>query len=59
MFSSRIVMAPAFRDFEFILDGMLPCKLGAREKFLRDSIVSLVRSTDEFTGTDRGRHPAK
>ena len=38
----------AFRDFAFILDGKLPRKLGASEKFLRDSIVPILGSDARF-----------
>ncbi len=39
---------PDFHSFAFVLDGKLPNKLGAGEKFLRDAIVPILGSNARF-----------
>jgi hypothetical protein len=39
---------PDFLSFAFVLDAKLPSKLGAGEKFLRDSIVPILGSNARF-----------
>jgi hypothetical protein len=40
--------APDFHSFQFILDGKLPDKLGAGEKFLRSALLPMLGSNARF-----------